>query len=390
MTIYKFFDGKFIDEKIKFMPQTYKKFEKEILNLMEIVFWAKEKKEAILCYRKNIQSCPKCENCDCDSVFRGSQSGGGYNRFCDKKNCFLVAASLSGTKEAQNKSKFTSMKNWGVEFPSKSTKVREKINRTYDKNYGGHPFANESVRQEIYKTCRKKFGGDNPMNSQSVRDKREVTWISNYGFVNASSSPVVREKVAKTNQDRYGGNSPLSDPNVIKKYKESCLNNFGYDNPLKSPQVWEKIRDTLEDRYGVRHNMHHTNTSEKANTSNFRDYTSLLGNLYRVQGYEHFAIELLESQNIKFQNNRFEVGTLKYKTKDKVRCYFPDFKLSDKSFIEVKSEYTLNKDITKLCDIINSNESIELIIWVFDKNGNLINNYNKTDILRKGQQLCLM
>lgn len=73
------------------------------------------------------------------------------------------------------------------EHASKSTEVREKINKSWEK-YGGAPFK-----------------------SQDVIEKRRQTW-----------------------NQKYGGNNPISDPKVLEKYRQTCLERYGVDNISKS------------------------------------------------------------------------------------------------------------------------------------------------------------
>lgn len=378
MSIYKDYNGDFIHEKKKYMPSFYVKNKTKLDQLLGIVYWADNYKEAMYCFLNNIQTISQCENCGGQTKFCGAPKYGYYNRFCNSNECISARSKLNSTPEAQEKAKLTYLNKYGVDNPMKLKEIIDKRDQTYIDRYGCHPFKGEARKQTMIEL----YGAENPYASKIIIEKRKENWIKEYGVDNPMKLEETKIKRKDTWVEKYGEDHPFKTDEVKLKYKDSCMDSLGVDNPFKSDDVWVKIRDVLESRYGVRHNMHCPETCEQANSSNFRDYISNKDITYRIQGYENFAIDILEEANIGFVNSRKDVRTLSYIDDSGVhRKYFPDFKLDNGSYIEVKSSYTFNKSISKMKMVYEQNPDIDLEIWVFDHIGNLINTINRKNFM---------
>lgn len=109
----------------------------------------------------------------------------------------------------------------------------------------------------------------------------------------------------------------------------------------------------------------------------FVNYTTPLGVIRKVQGYEPFALDILfkteHRTELDILTNRVDVPRILYKYKDgSEHYYFPDiFIKSENKIIEVKSTWTYNKDIN--LNILKwkatQAEGYTMEFWVFSGKG---------------------
>lgn len=86
------------------------------------------------------------------------------------------------------------------------------------------------------------------------------------------------------------------------------------------------------------------------NSKRFRDYIFPSGNITRIQGYEHIALnEILKTYNeLDIFTSRKDMPNIKYMYKNKLRPYYPDIWIPSKNLlIEVKSTYTYKIDLIR-------------------------------------------
>lgn len=101
-----------------------------------------------------------CKKCKIKKTkFQGI--GSGYLDFCSSK-C------SNSSEVVQDKKKKSYLDKYGVDNPSKSKEVLDKISRTFEEKFGGQIFSLESFRNKIKETSRKKYGTDSPMSRGSL------------------------------------------------------------------------------------------------------------------------------------------------------------------------------------------------------------------------------
>lgn len=106
----------------------------------------------------------------------------GYSEFCSSK-C------SNGSEEVQNRKKEAYIKKYGVDNPSKSKEVIEKIERSFVEKYGSNPFSIDSVKERIKKTCLEKYGTEHPLSGKSplrqkINEEKEKEFIEKYKDLN--------------------------------------------------------------------------------------------------------------------------------------------------------------------------------------------------------------
>ena len=111
----------------------------------------------------------------------------------------------------------------------------------------------------------------------------------------------------------------------------------------------------------------------------FKPFIFKSGRTVLVQGYEPFALRLLERLGL--PDKRIIVGQkmvpiIRYSDENgKLRQHFPDIYINKHNhLIEVKSKFTFEKNIDRNLAKKNGAESLgyNYTIWIFNKNGKLI------------------
>jgi len=155
-------------------------------------------------------------------------------------------------RRGPEKAKRTFMKNYGVDSPLKSDKIKEKVKNTCLERYGTeNPAQNESVKNKMHQTCIDRFGVPHALQNEDIRNKVTKTNIEKYGAPNPLQNEDVKKKKRKTNMKKYGAPTPAQNPEILKKMKQTSTERYGTDNPSKSPEIIEKIRQTNIEKYGV-------------------------------------------------------------------------------------------------------------------------------------------
>ena len=109
----------------------------------------------------------------------------------------------------------------------------------------------------------------------------------------------------------------------------------------------------------------------EASSYKFRDYMMPSGNIVKVQGYEHIAldelVQLYEEEDILV--GRSNIPTIDYYINDTKHVYFPDFLIkSENKIIEIKSEWTiqLKRGNVEEKALATIKEGYRYEIWVYN------------------------
>ena len=124
------------------------------------------------------------------------------------------------TKSKTDKAKFTCIKLYGVDNPSKVDSIKELKRQTTQEHYGvDNPFQSEEVKKQIVEVNRKNLGVDYPRQSKEVIQKGRETYLKKYGVINNSCLPEEKEQ-RRQHMIKLNEKSKMS-----KKY-------YDYDNTL--------------------------------------------------------------------------------------------------------------------------------------------------------------
>ena len=326
---------------------------------------------------------------DFEKAFRQIvEKGGSYCNICTEKNRY-------------SKIKKTNLATRGVENPSQDPSIKQKKEDTNMEKRGVKSSLQDPIiKEQIKKTNIERYGAENVFASKIIKEKIKETLLANYGVEHPSYSPKIRQKRVDTFLAKSGYNYPGQDPNVKLKIKETiiqrynvthymlleefqnkvaktCIEKYGVSCPLQNEEIRNKGSITCIEKYGVSNAMQSPEILLKSqkNAFTFKDYTLPSGKIIKLQGYEHYAFNILlesylESDLITGTSN---VPIIWYTCDDgKTHRHYVDFFIpKDNKCIEVKSTWTfdVNKDKVLLKKKAANNNGLIYEIWIFGNNG---------------------
>lgn len=286
-------------------------------------------------YLKNgiINTPKKCKECskiliDVNNTFCSS--------ICSNKNMEEInrmkSTWNSKTKEEiceiQKKRKSTNVKKYGVDIASKLPEVIEKNKQSHIQNWG-----------------------DYAMRNKEIINKRNITCIEKYGGVGMGSN-FLHQKMKKTNIEKYGVEYYSQTSDWYDKCVESAIEKYGKD--------WISKVD-------------HINAKQQSGGYSYHDFEFPSGKVVRVQGYEPKALIKLvidygeDDIVVGVQNIIDCIGFFHYVYENETHRYYPDIYIkSENRVIEVKSDYTFNKEkdknLLKMYSVLNKGINFNFII----------------------------
>lgn len=308
------------------------------------------------------------------------------------------------------RTKQTCIKKYGVDSPMKTQQIKQKICDTNIEKYGvENVFQSDIIKDRIKQDNLEKYGVEYNSQREDVKQLIISANLEKYGFTHACKHPDVKNKIQATNLERYGNICSAQGIETIQKIKQSNLNAYGVEFAfqrvdvkkkivsttlerygdtcaLRNADVMAKSKQTIMDRYGVDNVMHSNVVRRKQLSSAFsvKDWTSPNGRIFRGQGYEIPAIQILidsgiEENDIMTEEDLMNAGVMpefKYEYDGKLRRYYPDiFIKSQNKFVEVKSMWTfeLHRDqvIAKAECVAGDGYGMEIMI--LDAKKNIVN-----------------
>ncbi len=323
------------------------------------------------------------------SFRRMYNDGGAFCRQCTLKNTTekLKAGNLEkyGVEnqfqrtEIKEKMKETNLEKYGVEHPLQNKELLLKTQQTNLEKYGNVcTLRNTEILSKTRETNISKFGVIHPTQNKEVYEKIKKTNLDKYGVENVSQSNSIKQKRINTNLHRYGFKVSSKNEHVKEKMKNTCLQKYGGNSPFSSILVKNKSKDTCKNNHGVEYPMQSNIIQQKQQKHSymFKKYILPSGNIVYVQGYEHFALDILLKTYVEDQIKimRSEVPRIKYLQDNTEHYYFPDIYIShEKRIIEVKSTYIYNKELEK--NLLKKEASIKagfkFEFWIISPKGTL-------------------
>jgi len=166
-----------------------------------------------------------------------------------------------------------------VNFSRKNGKLREKTEQTCIKKYGvDNPSKSQVIKDKIFNVMQAKYGVSASwlVKDKDGIEKREKTFLEKYGVNNGFLVPgptgmkrceeVCLEKYGVTNVfmlrefqklakegmiEKYGSPHALQVYEIMEQMKETCFNKYGTVNPMELQEFKDKIVTTNNERYGV-------------------------------------------------------------------------------------------------------------------------------------------
>ena len=98
------------------------------------------------------------------------------------------------------------------------------------------PEEKAQILEKRIQTNQARYGKAFAIQSDEVKQKREVSWIQKYGVVHPLKNADVKEKRERTVLAKYGVKNVLSSPDVRKKSIETQLHNYDKLNDCEDDQ----------------------------------------------------------------------------------------------------------------------------------------------------------
>jgi len=225
-------------------------------------------KQKFYLFEKSMTSPPKCV---CGNGLKFIDMHSGYRKFCSRR-CALDCEDVKKLK------KQTCLEKYGVDNPSKSTFIKEKVK----------------------KTNLEKFGVEYPLQSEEVRNRTREVFRQNYGVDNPSRMPEIRRKAEETTLSRLGVRHAMHNEDVKNRLLEYFRKKFGVDNPSMIPQIRAKAINTMLEKYGETSALKLEFFKEKSKRTNLKKW----GKEYFTQTniYQKASRERLFQRNMDIVN----------------------------------------------------------------------------------------
>ena len=294
-----------------------------------------------------------CINDGCDGLFTQT-----FRFLHDKDGAPKMTCQPCSMVEWKDKVKATNLKRRGVEFSFQSQEVKDKSKAT-----------NLERR-----------GVEFPLQDIQVQGKMKATNLERRGVEYVSQSQEVKDKSKATNLEKRNVEYPMQSNEVKEKSQITSMNNWGVTNPSQSEIIKQKKIETSLKNWGTEHPMQNPLVAERSLKNAFRKkkFTFKNGKIVCVQGYEDWALDLLEEKGYNepdIETSRIKVPEIWFMDGDfKIRRYYVDVYIpSANLMIEVKSKYTYEKTLADL--EWKRSQSIKcgygFQVWIFDKKKNL-------------------
>lgn len=178
-----------------------------------------------------------------------------------------------------------------------------------------------------------------------ANEKRENTNINLFGVKNCFQSEDKKNIIKQTMIKKYGVDHNMKTEKCLNQRKETYMKNWGVDNPSQSDEIKIKKENTCLKNFGVKSPLQNRNVFMKSKLSSnqihkYKEYDNLT-----YQGSYEYDFLNKYSDIIKIENPNF---VIQYEYEKLQHKYHPDFFIDKYNLIiEIKSEYTYNKEIDK-------------------------------------------
>lgn len=212
--------------------------------------WSKE--EYYLQYLKinDNHFCPVCGNI---TPFLGLPYG--FQKHCSAK-CAAMDENTKLKRESTNRTIY------GTNYNFQNEEFRERSKKVKLEKYGDAYFNREKSKLTLII----KYGVDNPSKSKEIQDKITHTSLERYNTKRPQQSKLVKDKAKANCQIKYGTDCYFQTEEFKEKSKQTSLLHYGVDNPAQSQEIKNKVTNTCLERYGVPNGFLIPEVQAKANS----------------------------------------------------------------------------------------------------------------------------
>jgi hypothetical protein len=258
-----------------------------------------------------------------------------------------------------------------------------------------------SIKQRGYDTYDYSNPPEQGRDAAGVINADKIQYIRVYGCPNAAQNPECQKRARETYTRIWGVDHNMKTLECRNKARQTNMANHGGRHNLSFYRYADVGMPIMIRQHGVPYAMQVKEFFHKAMKKSFstKEYVFKSGRIEMIQGYEHFALndlvdfgvdedDILVGENVPYIDYYFsdEAGTDGASSSTtptpKRRRYFPDIYVKARDdrcalIIEVKSKYTLERDLDKNIakfDAVNEQHSGSdtlFAVWVYDRNGAL-------------------
>lgn len=198
-------------------------------------------KEKFFLYENDLSHPPVCY---CGNVVGFLDMFRGYRKFCSNK-CML------SSKEVKQSRKETCLKKYGVDNPSKSEFIKDKVKKTNLSKFGvEYPLQSKQIISSLKEKFMQKWGVDNPSKVSEIRKKAKDTIFRKYGVEHAMHNLEIQENLKSHFVKKFGVTNPSKLSQIRDKAKKTMLSKYGSENALELDIFKKKSRNTNLQRFG--------------------------------------------------------------------------------------------------------------------------------------------
>lgn len=220
--------------------------------------------EKLYMYYHGLNEIPLCEHCGVNpKIFKNIHVG--YRQYCCN-HCSVT------DPNRRQKAINTLIDRFGVDHPSKSKEIFERIKKTNQERYGGTGFASKELLEKTKQTNRERYGVEWTGQSDKIKEKTKQTNRERYGVEHVLQSDTIKEKAKQTNLERYGVEYAIQNPNIKKRQEDTLIERYGVNHPMRSDSIKQKVRDVFVEHYGVDNPMKSKEVQQKAKQTNRERY----------------------------------------------------------------------------------------------------------------------
>ena len=296
------------------------------------------------CIFKGYKELPKCLNCgkvlkneDIRKKFCSAGCGARYPETNKKR----MLTKLIKYNDPYYHNKEKCIKTYYKKTKKEKDDIKRKRKNTKISRYGDKNYNN---RKKYEKTCILKYGFSQYFQTEDFKQKSKITKMKKYGnekYTNKNKMHETkqrkygdrnytnREKARKTNLERYGNEVYSKTDNFKKKVKIKWENKTKNElKRIKEKRIQNNLKKYKEKWYHQTPEYHHKRIKKYLYNNNY--FASI----------DELAFYIYH-KNYKYKIIR-EPIKLKYRYKNTIHCYFPDFSVNGKLY-EIKGQQFLNK-----------------------------------------------
>lgn len=258
------------------------------------------------------------------------------------------------------------MQTYGVDNPSKSDRVKEKIVETMVSRHGvQYAQQKPEIREKTDQTCMKKYGALRAFMLPHVYEKIRMKHLQKYGVEFPLQSKEIQKRISMTFMEKWDAPRPFLSTRFLAQMKEKYGHEWFCCTDAFKEQMLEKYgsecyvtsdayKKQMLEKYGAESPMQCPELFRKAQAASFcrRPYVSPDGRVFMLLGYEGVALDdILRDEGVKtfYAGEDDAIPVFQYIGEDdRTHQYYPDIYIpSENRVIEVKSVFTYNRDPEK-------------------------------------------